>query len=104
MIEATGQVAASRTAHVARQLRAVTQKNYRYFGDFHLAAETGHAAGLPDAEEFVRNIKLSEQKQKEAFLLVEILFDAFTDFTHELLAYANTHSLGLDSLRELQAA
>ena len=93
VIEATSNVMFSVSTGVTCELRAITQKEYRYFGDFHFAAENSHATCSNDVERFIEQIQLTEEIQKEAFELVEKIFELFTELTNELLAYAKTHDI-----------
>lgn len=90
--EATGNVFFSTAAPIAQELRIITQKEFLYFGCFHLGVETGHTTGTPEVDELIKNIQLSEETRQEAFKIVENLFEVFTELTDELLVYAKTHS------------
>lgn len=92
VIEATGNVFFSTAAPIAQELRTITQKEFIYFGCFHLAVETGHTRGTPGLDQLIKNIQLSEETRQEAFKIVENLFEVFTELTDELLVYAKTHS------------
>ncbi len=96
-IEATGVVMFGNTTAVAQELQEITQKNYRYFGRFHLDLETGHLTGTDNVETVLENIQLSPQSRIKAFELVERVFDIFTELTHELLAFANNNQKVLSS-------
>lgn len=88
VIEATAQVAAVHIAPVAQELATSTKKTYRYFGEQHLEAESGHAADSSESEEFIQNLKLSSTELAQAYEVVDEVFDVFTEFTNELLLYA----------------
>ncbi|MEG4204097.1 hypothetical protein QUA20_09225 [Microcoleus sp. Pol7_A1] len=92
VIEATGNVFFSTAAPIAQELRTITQKELLYFGYFHLAVETGHTTGTPEAGQLISDIQLTEETRQEAFKIVEKLFEVFTELTAELLVYAKTHS------------
>ncbi len=92
VIEATGNVFFSTAAPIAEELRTITQKEFLYFGCFHLAVETGHTTGTPEVEQLIENIQLTIESRQEAFEVVENLFEAFTKLTNELLVYAKNHS------------
>ena len=94
-IEATGHVLFSRTSKVAAELTEITGQKYTYFGDFHFNLESGHAMGTEGGEEFLASIKLSDSQRQEAFEVVEKVFAIFTEWTHELLAYAQKQNLEL---------
>ncbi|MFN6566275.1 hypothetical protein [Dendronalium sp. ChiSLP03b] len=89
--EATGNIMFSHAAKISKEIKAITNKQCRYFADFHLAVETGHMTGSSDIEKFIEDIELSEETRQEAFELVEILFECFGKFINGLLIYANNH-------------
>ncbi|MBW4557227.1 MAG: hypothetical protein KME59_15010 [Trichormus sp. ATA11-4-KO1] len=88
VIEATGNVMFSVAADIGKEMKAITQKEFLYFANFHLNVETGHTTGSPGIEEFIQEIQLTEKTRQEAFEIVEQVFDVFTKFTHELLVHA----------------
>lgn len=93
VVEATANVFSSTSTGVARELQAITQKKYLYFGESQLVAETGHIADSQKEKQFIEDIKLTEIEQTKYFELVEKVFELFTEFTHELLAYTKAHNV-----------
>ncbi|MEH2084104.1 MAG: hypothetical protein V7K89_30290 [Nostoc sp.] len=91
--EATGNIMFSTAAEIGKEIKAITQKPCRYFADFHLNVETGHMTSQSGIEQFLQDIQLSEATRQEAYELVENLFTIFTQFTNELLVYAETHKI-----------
>ncbi|MBD2772767.1 hypothetical protein [Iningainema tapete] len=91
-IEATGNILFSRTAEIAAELKAITKQEYIYFGDFHLNLETGHAV-VTSGEDLLTKIELTPEQLSSAFRVVEKVFSIFSEWTHELLAYAITQNL-----------
>lgn len=91
-IEATGNVASSIIAPISHEIKAVAAKEYLYFGDVHLAVETGHIIGTENPDKIINDIHLTDKELQEAFELVEKVFDIFTKFTNALLEYANKYS------------
>ncbi|AVH72128.1 hypothetical protein [Nostoc sp. 'Lobaria pulmonaria (5183) cyanobiont'] len=91
--EATGNIMFSTAAEIGKEIKAITQKPCRYFADFHLNVETGHMTSQSGIEQFLQDIQLSEATRQEAYELVENLFTIFTQFTNELLVYAETHKV-----------
>lgn len=92
-IEATGNVLFSRTAQVASEITAITQQDYMYFGEFHFKLETGHTMGTSVEENFLEKIELTELQRQQGIEMVEKIFSIFTDWTNELLAYAQKQML-----------
>ncbi|MGB3759947.1 MAG: hypothetical protein WBA07_26835 [Rivularia sp. (in: cyanobacteria)] len=101
-IEATGHVLFSRTSQVAAELTEITGQKYTYFGDFHFNLESGHAMGTKGAEDFFGNLKLTDLQRYEAYEVVNNVFSIFTEWTHELLAYAQKQNLELDAREEIK--
>lgn len=91
-IEATGNVVLSLTAAVTDELKPTTRKIYRYFGREHFLVETGHAMGTEDITQFLQEVELTEAQRAQAFELVEMVFDVFTDCLNEAMTYMETHS------------
>ncbi|MBD2326161.1 hypothetical protein [Alkalinema sp. FACHB-956] len=87
-IEATGNILFSLTSKVAQELQALNQQEYQYFGQFHFNLENGHAAKSCESEQLLESLVLTEAEQRFAIELVEKVFDIFTAWTDELLAYA----------------
>jgi len=92
VIEARGNIFFSTAAPIAQELRTITQKEFLYFGSFHLTVETGNTTGTPEVDQLIKNIQLSQETCQEPFKIVENLFEVFTELTDELLVYAKKHS------------
>jgi hypothetical protein len=92
-IEAMGNVFFSCTTQVALELQKMTQQEYRYFGSMHLNVENGHTTGTCEADKLLEGIQLTEETRKEAFELVEKVFQVFTELANELLEYAKIHKI-----------
>ncbi|AFY56721.1 hypothetical protein Riv7116_4292 [Rivularia sp. PCC 7116] len=97
-LESVGHVFFKISAKVASELRAISNQDYFYFGDAHLRVETGHAMRTPEAEDYVAKIELTHLQRQQAIEIVEKIFQIFTEWTYELLAYAQKH--GVESLIE----
>jgi thioredoxin reductase len=89
--EATGNALLAVSAQVIRELAAQTQEEYRYFGSGHLIVDTGHTYCSIESKRLIENIQVTEAEEQEYLQVVEDIFSIFTDFTHELLAYARKH-------------
>ncbi|OLP20027.1 hypothetical protein BST81_01960 [Leptolyngbya sp. 'hensonii'] len=87
-IEATADIFLSATAQAARELQMMTGQEYRYFGNLHLAIDTGHSLGLSETEQFIAGLHLSREAKAEAFELVDRVFDLFTHFFEVMLRAA----------------
>lgn len=92
-VEAMGNVFFSCTTQVALELQEMTQQEYRYFGNVHLKVEKGHTKGISKVDKLLEDIQLTKETRKEAFELVEKVFQVFTEVSNELLEYAKTHKI-----------
>ncbi|MBW4669495.1 MAG: hypothetical protein KME60_19280 [Cyanomargarita calcarea GSE-NOS-MK-12-04C] len=99
-IEATGNVLFSRTNKAASELQAITKQEYIYFGHFHFNLESGHAMGSPGGEDFLAKIELTDLQRQQAFDVVNKVFKIFTEWTHELLAYAQKQNQEATIIKE----
>ena len=54
--------------------------------------ENNHSKDLPQESQWSETIELTIKLRREAFEVVEKLFEVFTELTDELLVYAKTHS------------
>jgi hypothetical protein len=93
VIEATGTVALPMMAQVSRELEQTETKNYIYFGEHHCKVETGHATGIPDIEQFIESLVLTEDEKTKAFEIVEKLFQSFSESIEEMMTFAQNHTI-----------
>ena len=101
-IEATSDVLVSATKQVTDRLQLVTNQEYKYFGDCHCEAENNHHAYSDDVNKFIETLFISEKNRQRSFELVDSIFELFTEWTYDLLTYAENYQ-ALQSL-ELQSA
>lgn len=92
-VEATADIFLGATAQAARELQGLTNREFRYFGELHFAIDTGHSLHLSETEQQIENLQLTEADQQEAFEYVERVFQIFTDYFNEILAYAKTATI-----------
>ncbi len=93
--EATGLVMFHITAALANELSADTGIEYRYFGEYHLALETGHLvnqdANVPvddgfhlscscEADEPFKQLALTEEQYQQSMAMVSEVFSQFTEW------------------------
>ena len=110
VVEATGNVFFSMAQPIAEELATITQKELIYFGHFHWEVENSHSKDLPQQTRWSETIQLTIKSRREAFEVVEKLFEVFTELMDELLVYAKTHSFDQpfakprDILQHLKAA
>lgn len=91
VLEATGDVFFSISKRITSELEKITGKEYLYFGNHHLNAENEHTMAAPEAENYLSQIQLTEAQYREAFYVVEKIFSLFSEWTYELLAYAQNN-------------
>lgn len=94
-LEAMGNVFFTASSKVTSELRSITKQEYAYFGESHLDVETGHTMATSEVESCFAEIQLTEEQQKQAFYVVEEIFKVFSEWTGELLTYANNHPVEL---------
>ena len=85
-IEETGNVLFELTSKIAVQHEKETGVELRYCGEFHFNLESGHAMNNDHAE--LALIELTDAQRKDALERVELVFEWFTLWTDELLAFA----------------
>ena len=86
-IEETGNVLFGLTAKIASRIQADGGPELRYLGQFHFSRETGHAMHGYD-HRVLEAIALSELERRRCLDLAFRVFDMFSDWTTELLAFA----------------
>ena len=84
-IEACGDVFFGNTVEIAKQLGRQTGLEYRYYGHFHRARETGH---LHADEDLFTTSVLRDDQRRRALHLVNRMFDMFVEELDCLLGYA----------------
>ena len=98
-MEATADVLLSATKLVSEELKLVSHDEYDYFGSSHCDAEHEHNTNSHDARTFIKSLQLSVEERERCSDLVEEVFKLFTQWTDELLAFAQNYraepSLGL---------
>ena len=102
-LEAMGNVFFSVSSRVSFELQTITKKEYVYFGESHLEVETGHTMGTSEEEDYFAEIELTESQRQEALNAVEAIFKIFTEWTYELLAYAQNHPVEITAGEEIKA-
>ena len=104
-MESTADVLLSATKLVSEELKLVTHQEYDYFGTGHCDAEHDHNTNSQNAREFIRSIEIPVQQRERCAYLVERVFELFTQWTYELLAfvqnYQTTRSLDQQLERDL---
>ena len=86
-IEETGNVLFGLTAKIAARIQAEGGPELRYLGQFHFSRETGHAMHGHD-HRALEAIALTEPERACCLDLAFRVFDMFSDWTTELLAFA----------------
>ena len=90
VIEKTGSVFLARTAEVSNELGQ--GDNYLYYGDNHLACETGHHMGTDNVEDYLQAIILLDDELKKGYALVDKVYDLYNNFVDEMYQYAINQS------------
>jgi hypothetical protein len=90
-LEGTADIFFSQSRKIISEIKAVTKQEFLFFGDLHLHEEIGHAMATPDVENFLTEIKITDTQREQALYAVNKVFEIFTEWTYELLAYAHNH-------------
>jgi hypothetical protein len=90
-IEETGNVLFSNILPLAEQIERELGQPLRYCGSFHFNLESGHAVGAD--HKVLANLQLSAQDRARGIAMVDEVYAAFEDWTHELLRYALAHPI-----------
>jgi len=93
--DATAIAACQAMTQVSQELQAITHKKYSYFSSTHLKLETGHIhldMGENEIEDFLQNLQLSEEQKAQAFHLVDLVFDSFTECMDGLMQFTHKHT------------
>lgn len=96
-IEETGNVLFELTSKIAVQHQQETGVELRYCGEFHFNLESGHAMNNDHAE--LARIELTGAQRLDALKRVNRVFEWFTLWTAELLAYAKARQAGAQAAR-----
>ncbi|BAZ49851.1 hypothetical protein NIES4103_24640 [Nostoc sp. NIES-4103] len=86
-IEATAHVTFAVTTQVTQELQKITNQDFRYFGQYHLSAETEHCVKITHLHELIRDIQLTREQKAKAFEVVEKIFEIFSESMDEMMAY-----------------
>lgn len=84
-IEKTGNVFLGCTADVCRD--GGEGKNLLYYGDHHLACETGHTMGNDDIESLLHGIHLSAEELESGKKMIDIVYRLYDDFVDEMYEF-----------------
>lgn len=91
-IEATGSTFLSCIHKVTDELENSTKKKYKYFGTHHFQVDSNHSIVANESENHLKKLVLSQDEKVKAIEIVNKVFEAFTDFTNELLNFTKNHS------------
>ncbi|MDY6781982.1 MAG: hypothetical protein SW833_05425 [Cyanobacteriota bacterium] len=95
-IEATGVIALTALAKLGSDLEQITKKKMIYFSNHHLGVETGQIQGglsYEATDEYLHKIELTEEQKTKACEAVETVFKSFSESAHELMVYAEKHTM-----------
>jgi hypothetical protein len=96
-IEETGNVLFSTMLNLAKAIETRRGIELRYCGEFHFSLESGHSVGSDHAR--IAEIPLDPAVRLRCLSLVDEVFALFESWTHELLTYAQKHSLVHQQMR-----
>lgn len=92
-IEGTSNVGLPLIAIVANELEKITGKNYLYLNNNHVEAENTHEIISGNTHLLIDNLKISTKQKQTALYIINTVFLAFSECFHELMVFAQTHSI-----------
>lgn len=93
VMETAADVFLSHTRAITKEIQSVTGREFKYFGNCHFNAETDHSAHSHDVSEFIENINIAEEDLSENSVLVNTVFELFSQWNLSLLAYAQNYQV-----------
>lgn len=90
-IEAIADIFLSTTAQVGKELQIVSDVEYKYFGMHHFLIDSNHSMDSVETLKSISNIQIEKDVEKEAFELVNQMFDLFSKFVDVLLENAKIY-------------
>ena len=90
VIEKTGSVFLGTIAEVSNELGQ--GDNYLYYGNNHLACETGHHMGTDNVEDYLHALVLNDDGLTKGYALIDKVYDLYHNFVDEMYRYASNHS------------
>jgi len=92
-IEAAGSPVQSAMAQVSEELRVITNKKYFYFSSHHTQVDsTQFDMEYEESENFLLNLELNAEQKAKALVLVDYVFDSFTECMNGLMQFASQHT------------
>ena len=88
IIEKTGSVFLAETANVVRQC---SDQNLMYYGDHHLACETGHHMGTDNVEDIIYAIDIDDEEYQRGLEIIEQVFDLYQNFVDEMYSFTQAN-------------
>ncbi|PZD74652.1 hypothetical protein C1752_00787 [Acaryochloris thomasi RCC1774] len=95
VVESTGNVLLTASAKIIQSLEAKTHQRYRYFGSGHLEVDSAHTYSSDDVVPIIEELELTNEDRAEKLAIVDRIFEVFTAFTDEMLAYAKKHPVSI---------
>lgn len=92
-IEATADIFLEKTGGAVEELEIDSNLKYRYFGMHHITMDSSHTIYSSQNAEYISNLQLEKDVEKEAFELVDHIFELFSKLADSLLDYAKGHKL-----------
>ncbi|MEH2249274.1 hypothetical protein [Nostoc sp.] len=92
-IESIWNIFLSLTAPVTQKLKVLINREYPYFGNPHLLAENDHSVHSFETKEFIVSMHLAEDIRKQAYGLVNKIFEMFTALVDMLVNFAEEYKI-----------
>jgi hypothetical protein len=101
-IEGVADIFLSSTKKVTDELQLITNKEYKYFGGLHVAAEQEHEAHSDDMHEYIQTLCITAENRQHSVYLVEKVFELFDRWNQGLLTYAKAYAQHQPLERQLE--
>lgn len=90
-LEATANIFLEKTGVTVEELEIGSNLKFRYFGMHHITMDSSHTIHTSKNAEYISNLQLEKDVEKEAFDLVDNIFELFSNLANSLLDYAKRY-------------
>lgn len=102
-LEAMAECFFSVSLDIVSELENIIGQELLYFGNLHLDVENEHTMKVPACKQYLHDFQLTESQSQDIFKVIDAIFNIFTEWTDELLAYAHNHPVEIAASGESQS-
>ena len=92
VLEAAAEVFFNISRQISVEIEQIAGKEYLLFGEVHVHEETEHVISMPKEKSLLSEIELTDSQSHYLKEIVEQTFQTFSEWTYELLAFAQKHN------------